>query len=558
MKFVGICVFSLIDKTDCFVAAFVPLRFHSFKNRYFEMGKKSALPADPSQLRNIVDGLKVLYKKKIRPLEELYRFDQFHSALLTDTDIEAKPFILLMGQYSTGKTTFIKYLLDEDYPGSNIGPEPTTDRFVAVMNGAGSKVIPGNAACVAADMPFTGLTKFGSAFMGKFQVSQVPVPFLEHVTIIDTPGVLSGEKQRIGRAYDFVQVCEWFAERADAIILLFDAHKLDISDEFKSVIETLKPHSDKIKVILNKADMINNQQLMRIYGALMWSLGKVINTPEVVRVYVGSFWDDANKDSENYALLQAEQADLLSDLRDLPRNAAVRKINEIVKRARMAKVHSYIIGHLKKEMPAVFGKNAKQQELIDNLDQEFLKVQKQYHLPVGDFPDLERFRANLKTQNFADFPKANPKLVAAMDEVLSIDLPRLMQMFPQGNPSLPEHVRNPFADFAGSQPLSPDTPLMQHPWMWESVEKSRWTLGFQKLNPVDGRISGTAVKPVLVESGLPVAELGVIWGLADVTEDGYLDQDEFCIAMHLIRMRQQGLDLPGSLPDTMLPPKTKI
>ena len=28
-------------------------------------------------------------------------------------------------------------------------------------------------------------------------------------------------------------------------------------------------------------------QLMRIYGALMWSLGKVLNIPEVMRVYIG-------------------------------------------------------------------------------------------------------------------------------------------------------------------------------------------------------------------------------------------------------------------------------
>jgi hypothetical protein len=40
---------------------------------------------------------------------------------------------------------------------------------------------------------------------------------------------------------------EWFAERVDRILLLFDAHKLDISDEFKRSIEALRGHDDKIR-----------------------------------------------------------------------------------------------------------------------------------------------------------------------------------------------------------------------------------------------------------------------------------------------------------------------
>ena len=68
---------------------------------------------------------------------------------------------------------------------------------------------------------------------------------LKGISIVDTPGILSGEKQRTDRGYDFIGVLEWFAERVDRILLLFDAHKLDISDEFSQILNIIKPHSEK-------------------------------------------------------------------------------------------------------------------------------------------------------------------------------------------------------------------------------------------------------------------------------------------------------------------------
>lgn len=133
---------------------------------------------------------------------------------------------------------------------------------------------------------------------------------------------------------------QWFAERVDRIILLFDAHKLDISDEFSEAIKAFRGQDDKIRVVLNKADQVDTQQLMRVYGALMWSLGKVINTPEVVRVYIGSFWAKPLQNTENRKLFEMEAQDLFRDIQSLPKNAALRKLNDLIKRARLAKVRN--------------------------------------------------------------------------------------------------------------------------------------------------------------------------------------------------------------------------
>lgn len=512
---------------------------------------------------SVVDGLKRVYRTKLLPLEETYLFHDFHSPKLNDADFDSKPIILFMGQYSTGKTTLIKHLLGCEFPGMRIGPEPTTDRFITIMHGDKEGVIPGNALVVDPTKQFRPLSKFGNAFLNRFQCSTVNSSVLKTVSIIDTPGILSGEKQRLDRGYDFTGVLAWFAERVDRIILLFDAHKLDISDEFRRSIEALHGHDDKIRIVLNKADMVDQQQLMRVYGALMWSLGKILNTPEVARVYIGSFWDQQLKNESNRRLFEDEEQDLFRDIQSLPRNSALRKLNDLIKRARLAKAHAYIISFLRDEMPVLFGKDVKKSELILNLDDIYSKLVNKYQISPGDFPELKKMQKQLVAYDFDSFPFLKPGLLEAVDKMLANDIARLMALIPQestdnlivkgGAFEVVGNARSPFGYKRGE---GVDAGAGDLEWI---VDKKReeYDATFKKLNPVDGKVMRTDVKAEMMRSQLPSSVLAKIYRLADVDQDGLLDADEFALMMHLISIKLDGYDLPSSLPSHLIPPQKR-
>lgn len=61
--------------------------------------------------------LKELYKANVRPVEAAYRYDQYCDKPIPDGEFDAKPIILVLGQAATGKSTFIRHFLGQEYPG---------------------------------------------------------------------------------------------------------------------------------------------------------------------------------------------------------------------------------------------------------------------------------------------------------------------------------------------------------------------------------------------------------------------------------------------------------
>ncbi|CAN0058104.1 unnamed protein product, partial [Laminaria digitata] len=162
-------------------------------------------PRDEASQR-VIEALQALYRKKLRPVEEAFSFGRFHHDAITDTELEAKSQVLVIGQYSTGKTTFIRHLLGTDFPNMNIGPEPTSDKFTVVIHGEEDRPVEGNSLAVIKELPYEGLTRFGTGLLNKLDAAISTSPFLENITLVDTPGVLSGEMQMHQRAYSFADV----------------------------------------------------------------------------------------------------------------------------------------------------------------------------------------------------------------------------------------------------------------------------------------------------------------------------------------------------------------
>lgn len=127
-------------------------------------------------------------------------------------------------------------------------------------------------------------------------------------------------------------------------------------------------------------------------------------------------------------LLERERRDLLEEMMSLPQNAVVRRINELVKRARSVKVHAYIIHYLRKQMPYMIGRSEKQRQLLDNLEREFVACSRRYNLPLGDFPNVNQYRKMLsEVKDISEFKKLDKNMVYEMDKVLTHDIPMLLQ-----------------------------------------------------------------------------------------------------------------------------------
>ena len=206
------------------------------------------------------------------------------------TPLMWKPLVLVIGNYSSGKSTFINELLD--MPVQRTGQAPTDDSFTILTipaEGESEEEIPGGTIVNDERLPFAPLRPFGERLFSHLRMKKVQSPLLENFAIIDTPGMLDSDTEK-DRGYDYLWVVGELARLADLIILMFDPHKAGTIKETYQAIRSTLPGStgeDRVLYVLNRIDECDNvPDLVRAYGTLCWNLSQMTGRKDIPRIYL--------------------------------------------------------------------------------------------------------------------------------------------------------------------------------------------------------------------------------------------------------------------------------
>ncbi len=213
-----------------------------------------------------------------------------YSDVPLESTIKWRPMVLILGNYSSGKSTLINELLG--MPLQATGQAPTDDAFTVLTHdpaaGSGSVRITeereGQALLGDPEYPFAGLKKHGQRFAAHFRLKKVNAPFLQNLALIDTPGMLDSIAER-DRGYDYQQVIGDLAAIADLVLVMFDPHKAGtVREAHASLRDTLpaKTFEDRVMIVLNRVDECENlTDLLRVYGTLCWNLSQMLGRKDI-------------------------------------------------------------------------------------------------------------------------------------------------------------------------------------------------------------------------------------------------------------------------------------
>ena len=254
--------------------------------------------------------------KKIAPLFSKYDMD-FTSL---ESGMKWKPIVLIIGNYSSGKSTLINEIVGADI--QRTGQAPTDDAFTVITTEGNGRLeeVPGSTLINDERLPFMKFKKYGERLTSHLCLKNISSPIFENMAIIDSPGMLDATTEK-DRGYDYMEVLGEFAKMADLIVLMFDPHKAGTIKETYSAIRNTLPEKsgeDRIIFVMSRIDECDNiSDLVRSYGTLCWNMSQMTGRKDIPHIYLTYSPDVANA-SKVADLWPQERKELMAKISAAP------------------------------------------------------------------------------------------------------------------------------------------------------------------------------------------------------------------------------------------------
>ncbi|TYZ69229.1 hypothetical protein PybrP1_006554 [[Pythium] brassicae (nom. inval.)] len=221
----------------------------------------------------------------MRQVHELYtRADEGVVALARSVGVSTihsprrKVNVLVIGNHSAGKSSFINWYIGDDVQRTGVAIE--TQGFTFVTSGTKKTLAPIKGDSTVMLYPYLEplKAKFGKPLVENLQtcVSVSTKRSFPMVDFIDSPGLVDGD---IMYPFDVNEAIVSFADSADLVFVFMDPMGQALCSRTMNVVKLLNArHFDKLKYYLSKADTVTNpKELMKLMVQITQNIKENIN-----------------------------------------------------------------------------------------------------------------------------------------------------------------------------------------------------------------------------------------------------------------------------------------
>ncbi len=268
-------------------------------------------------------------------------------------DLDQPLLITVMGEFSSGKSTFVNAIIGDNVAPTGITPTTATINVLKYGRERGGRIVyrDGTVDVLEWDALFAALHALDDKRALDIQQVEIlyPLPQLERIHIVDTPGMNSIQKEH-------EEVARNFIVRADAVVWLFTAAQAGKASE-RRALERIHREGKRVLGVLNKVDQLAGGDIDALVDYVQNQLGALVEavvpisarnalahrhgvSDDAQQVFGNENGADAgdqngNRSDGNWQALDHElETRFLAQARELKREACGRRLAEAIMQAR--------------------------------------------------------------------------------------------------------------------------------------------------------------------------------------------------------------------------------